>query len=203
MMSFGDLPVIERLMKRRTPLLEQAYADPRLSPPASSGGRLFDAVAAAVGICFESQEYEGHAATELEAAISAEDLAEAQAGERYPIGIPKHPTLDLPYLELKGMWTAILGDLYAEVRPGLISARFHVALAEAVVRLAESVRRQEGELRTVVLSGGCYLNRHLLEWTTTVLERSGFRVLTPARFPAHDGAIALGQAAIAAARTTR
>ena len=202
-MNFGDLPVIERLLARRTELLEKALADPALSPPATSGGRLFDAVSAAAGVCFEQQGYEGHAAIELEATISADDLSEAERSDRYPIGLPKHPELDLPYLEFKGLWSAILGDVYAETRPGLISARFHVALAEALVRMAISIRKQEGELATVVLGGGCFQNRHLLELTSRKLVSSGFRTLTPARLPAHDGGLSLGQAAIASAQLTR
>ena len=201
--NFGDLPVVEALNKRVSPLLEQTLDDPIHSPPASSGGRLFDAVAAAVGICFEVQTYEGQAASELEATVTAEDLAQAEAEERYPIGIPKHPTLDLPYLEFRGMWSAILGDLFAQTRTGLISARFHVALAEALARMADMIRKQEGELSTVALAGGCFLNRHLLELTAQKLEQLGFRTLTPVRWPAHDGAIALGQAVVAAAQLTR
>ena len=202
-MSFGDLPVVADLLARSTPLLEKVMADPALSPPASSGGRLFDAVSAALGICVEAQDYEGQAASELEACITPDDLAEAEAGERYPIGLPKHPTLGLPYLEFRGLWAAILGDLYAETRAGLVSARFHVALAEAMVRMADTIRRQEDNLSTVALCGGCFQNRQLLELTSTKLGQAGFRSLTPVRLPAHDGGIAFGQAAVAAAKLTR
>ena len=198
-MSFGDLPLVQRLLGREASELDRTEAN----PTASSVDRLFEAVAAAVDLCFERQAYEGHAASALEAVITPEDLAEAKAGERYPIGLPTHPELDLPYVEPRGMWAAILGDLYAETRPGLISARFHVALAEAIVRMAEATRKREDNVQTVVLGGGGWLNRHLLELTVESLERAGFRVLTPVRFPAHDGGVAIGQAAIAAARLTR
>ena len=202
-MSFGDLPIVQRVLQRRTPELERTWGDRSRSPVVTSAARLFDAVAASVDICFDQQAYDGHAAAGLEAAIAPEDLAEAAAGERYPIGLPTDPERHLPYIETRGMWAAILGDLYAETRPGLISARFHVALAEGMVRMAESIRKREGQLETVVLGGAGWLDRHLFEWTTRQLERVGFRVLTPVRFPAHDGGIALGQAAIAAARMTR
>ncbi|MCA9549071.1 MAG: carbamoyltransferase HypF [Myxococcales bacterium] len=201
--NFGDLPVIQALRAKPVAMLEQALAKGLGSPLASSAGRLFDAVAAAVGICFEAAEYEGQAAIELEAAITPADLEEALEGERYPVGIPNHPELDLPYIEPKGLWSAILGDVYAETRPGLISARFHVALAETLVRLVELVQKREEGLKTVALAGGVFQNAHLLTLTKEGLERAGLTTLTASRLPAHDGAIALGQAAVAAARLQR
>ena len=202
--NFGDLPVVQRLLARGSELLEQALQDPALSPLSSSGGRLFDAVSAAVGLCFESQDYEGQAPIELEAAVTAADIETALAGERYPIGFPKHPDLDVPYFEFRGLWTAVLGDLYADVPPGLISARFHVALSEAIARMADVVRRQEeGAVQTVALGGGCFQNKYLLELTAGQLEQLGFDVLTPVRLPANDGGLAFGQAAVAAAQLKR
>ncbi|MEM7675151.1 MAG: Sua5/YciO/YrdC/YwlC family protein, partial [Myxococcota bacterium] len=218
--NFGELPVVKDLLDRATPLLEQARADTALSPLASSAGRLFDAVSAAVGVCTTTQAYEGQAAIELEAVMSSEDLASARVEERYPIGIPQHPELKIPYLEFRGLWSAILGDLFASVSPSRISARFHVALAEALVRVAQMVRsRKQRDYETgshdphgnphrqhpftVALGGGCFQNRVLLTLTVEGLEAAGFRVLAPSRFPANDGCIALGQAAIAAARLTR
>lgn len=201
--NFAGLPCIDALLAKRSPLLEQVLENPSVSPLASSGGRLFDAVAAAVGICFERIEYEGQAAIELENAIEDKQLEGALAGERYPIAIPTHPELDLPYLEFKGMWSAILGDLFAEVPPGLISARFHVALAEAIVRAAELIRKRVGDIPAAALSGGCFQNRRLLELCSEGLTKAGFQTLTPERLPAHDGGIALGQAAVGAAKLTR
>lgn len=201
--NFGDLPIIQRLKARKAPLVEQAIVNSSLSPLASSCGRLFDAVAAAVGIQFEQIEYEGQAAAELEASITPDDLEEALATERYPIGVPTHPSLDIPYLEFKGLWCAILGDLFAETRPGLISARFHVALAETLVRVAKLLRGRFPEIATVALGGGCFVNRILSELTHDGLVQEGFHVLLPTRLPAHDGGLALGQAATAAAQMKR
>lgn len=198
-MSFGDLPVVQALLQKPRELLEPALQS---APKASSCGRLFDAVAAAVGVAFESVSYEGQAPSELESLITAEHLKAALEGERYPIGMPR---LDggLPYLEWLGMWRAILGDLFMDSPPGLVAARFHVALAEALVRMAEVLRDDTGAPKTVVLSGGCFQNATLLRLTREGMQAAGFAVLEPVRYPAHDGAIALGQAVVAAARARK
>jgi hydrogenase maturation protein HypF len=197
--NFGDLPVVAALRDRPVTALETVLASTDHSPLASSAGRLFDAVAAAVGIRFDGIQYEGQAAMELEAQVGPDDLVAALDEERYPIAIPQLPG-GLPYLEWLGLWRAVLGDLYVRTPTPRIAARFHVALADALVRMAELVRRREETLATVVLGGGCFQNHILLELTVDGLRRSGFRVLFPERFPAHDGGLALGQAAVAAAQ---
>ncbi|MEO0601744.1 MAG: carbamoyltransferase HypF, partial [Myxococcota bacterium] len=164
--NFGDLPVLERLQARPTELLESMLADPSLAPLASSTGRLFDAVAAALDLHADGISYEGQAAMALEGLIDDDALAEAREGatrgELYPLGWPTHPALGLPYLEPVQMWRAILGDLATDASPALIAARFHVALAAALARFAGRVAR-EHELDTVALSGGVFANRVLTE----------------------------------------
>jgi hydrogenase maturation protein HypF len=81
----------------------------------------------------------------------------------------------------------------------MIAARFHAGLANAIAEACQRVRTAWG-LNTVALSGGVFQNRVLLEQVVTRLERSGFTVLEHRRLPANDGGLALGQAAIAAAR---
>jgi len=86
----------------------------------------------------------------------------------------------------------------------VIAARFHRSLAHVVASMVRKVlppRVEAGAARpTVVLSGGCFQNRILLEQTVRHLAEGGFEVLTHARIPSNDGGIALGQAAIAAAQ---
>lgn len=196
-MNFGELPVVRTLMDRPRATLDSLLAT-KHAPRASSCGRLFDAVAAAIGLCFEAVSYEGQAAMALEALVGSEELARADGEERYPIGIPK---LDdgTPYLEPLGMWNAILGDLHCETPPAMIAARFHVALAEAIVRMVQQIATRE-TLQTVVLAGGCFQNRILLERVGRALREDGLTTLEPVRFPAHDGALSLGQAVVAAAK---
>ncbi|MEM1022937.1 MAG: carbamoyltransferase HypF [Myxococcota bacterium] len=194
---FGGLPVLDRLSARRSPMLESAMEK---APRTSSCGRLFDAVAAALDLHAEAISFEGQAAMALEASITSDDLDAALKEERYPIGIPSLDN-DLPYLEFLGMWRGILGDLCTGISRSRIAARFHVALSDALVRMTSLLRQREGGvLRRVVLGGGCFQNRILLETTESGLRAAGFDVLSPVRFPAHDGGLALGQAAVASAK---
>lgn len=84
----------------------------------------------------------------------------------------------------------ILADVAQGVPPGRISARFHNALAEAIVAVAQRF----GETR-VVLSGGCFQNRYLTERAVARLTAAGFKPYWQQRVPPNDGGIALGQAA--------
>ena len=100
------------------------------------------------------------------------------------------------------MWRALLGDLARGTPAGVIAARFHRGLARALVSMTVQVRGPERGTRfdTVALSGGCFQNRVLFEETSRRLEAAGLRVLSHAAVPPNDGGLALGQAAIAAAR---
>jgi len=80
-----------------------------------------------------------------------------------------------------------------------VAARFHGALAQATARACVLAAARSG-LATVVLSGGAFQNRVLLERTSALLGEAGLRVLVPRRLPPNDGGIAFGQAAIAAVR---
>jgi hydrogenase maturation protein HypF len=80
-----------------------------------------------------------------------------------------------------------------------MSARFHKGLARALVTMAAKLRSGAG-FDTVALSGGCFQNKLLFAQTLQRLEAQGFKVLYHQRVPAHDGGLALGQAAIGAAR---
>lgn len=171
------------------------------APLASSCGRLFDAVAAAVGLCFEQQSYEGEAAQRLEAAIDPRALAEDEA-EIYPFELARLPN-GLPYLEPLAMWSALLGDLANATPTGVIAARFHRGLARGLAQLVGKLARAGGSrglFDTVALSGGCFANRVLFEELARRLRGNGFRVLAHRRIPTGDGGIALGQAAVCAAQ---
>jgi hydrogenase maturation protein HypF len=161
------------------------------SPVTTSAGRLFDAVSALCGIRTTVHE-EGRAAAELEA-VAAE-------GERgaYPLPIINGDAL---VLDARETVRAILGDLSAGTSPAIVSARFHNGLADATARAVSRLAERRG-VRTAVLSGGVFQNRLLLERCAGALGQTGLRVLTPQRLPPNDGAIAYGQAAVAAARLT-
>ena len=94
---------------------------------------------------------------------------------------------------------AIDRDVGRGVGAGTIAARFHHALADATAAECAQLAADRG-LELVVLSGGAFQNRRLLERTAAGLERAGLRVLVPERLPPNDGGVSFGQAAVAAAR---
>ncbi|CDX14247.1 carbamoyl phosphate phosphatase, (NiFe) Hydrogenase maturation protein [Mesorhizobium plurifarium] len=202
-MNFGELEIFRALAGKPRATLDAIIKGGVNSPPASSCGRLFDAVAAALGICFERQAYEGEAAMRLEAMVCRKTMVEEGDELAYPLAIPNLKGSGLPYVEPVAMWNAILGDLVLRTPVGVMAARFHKGLANVLVAMALKLARRAGEtgprFETVALSGGCFHNRVLLEETTRRLEEKEFEVLTHAEVPAGDGGVALGQAAIAAA----
>jgi hydrogenase maturation protein HypF len=166
------------------------------SPQTSSMGRLFDAVASLIGLR-QQMRFEGQAAMELEFAldgIEMDDCYELRVAAREdarPTTTP-NPALRTPHsafvLDWSPMIEAILSDVQKGVAIGRISAKFHNALAEAVVTVA----KKTGE-RRVVLSGGCFQNRYLTERTVRRLQAEGFQPYWHQRVPPNDGGIALGQ----------
>lgn len=174
------------------------------SPPASSCGRLFDAAAAAAGVCRERAYYEGQAAIEFEALADERTMRDELDDLAYPFEISQHKGNGLPYVEPFPMWHALLGDLMRGTRPAVISARFHKGLAIVIARMVEKLSRNEsdeGPIDTVALSGGVFQNCVLLQQIEKRLASLGFRVLTHRRVPTNDGGLALGQAAVAVARS--
>ena len=202
-MNFAGLELFADLQRRPRATLDAMIRRGVNAPKASSCGRLFDAVAAALNLCRDRQAYEGEAAARLEAIVDHDATARDQE-HAYPFTIPNSPDSGLPYVEPAAMWRAILGDLIHGAPASLIAARFHKGLAQIVVAMARKLaaRDDKGGARfeTVALSGGCFQNRALFEEVALGLERSGFRLLTHAEVPANDGGLSLGQAAIGAAR---
>jgi len=179
------------------------------APLTSSAGRLFDAVAAILGVRDEIH-YEGQAAIELEqladpaetaAYPSAIETAASEAGTFEMPGTPAQGSgSEGPFLASGAdLIRAVADDLTAGVSREIIAARFHSGLADLIVDGCELLRDRHG-LSTVALSGGVFQNLLLLRHTVTRLEARGFTVLTHSRVPCNDGGISLGQAVIAAAR---
>ncbi len=161
------------------------------SPLASSCGRLFDAVAAAVGVCAEEISYEGQAAMELEALCGRE---RADGGYGFAWGDED----GLLRLDPAPMWRGLVNDLAAGETAAVVARRFHDGLAHTIVELALCFAREHG-VGKVVLSGGVFQNHCLFEAVSSRLGTE-LEVLTQQSVPMNDGGLALGQAAIAAAR---
>jgi hydrogenase maturation protein HypF len=149
----------------------------------SSCGRLFDAVAALVGLRTEVN-FEGQAAIELEA------IVDASCEQRYPFDIGGEE------LDFRAMMERIVKEVAA---PSVVAARFHNTLAAAIHEMCLRMRRESG-LKRVCLSGGTFQNMRLLGLTARALRGSGFELFLHRQVPPNDGGIALGQAAIAAER---
>jgi hydrogenase maturation protein HypF len=161
-----------------------------LAPVTTSAGRLFDAIAALCGVR-ASVRYEGQAAIELESAVDRSERGE------YAITLQSRDgALEL---DPRAAVTAVASERAQGVAVGVVAARFHIGLARATARACEQIAREQ-DLSTVVLSGGVFQNRMLLELTVAELGRAGLSVLVPERLPAGDGGISYGQAAVAAAR---
>ena len=204
-MNYAELELHAFLAAKPRALLDQMIAGGINSPLASSCGRLFDAVAAAAGVCRERTMYEGQAAIEFEALVDRRTLDGEDDELAYPFAIPRLKAGGMPYIEPYAMWQALLGDLILSTPVPVIAARFHKGLAITIARLIDKlVQRQSEEVEpftTVALSGGVFQNRVLLEQVLRRLDGSGLRVLTHRQLPSNDGGLALGQAVIAAART--
>ncbi|MGH3077591.1 MAG: carbamoyltransferase HypF [Gaiellaceae bacterium] len=152
------------------------------APPSSGAGRLFDAVAAILGVR-ERVSYEGQAAIELE--HFAGDVLAAPYGCRTTDGVVHGADLV----------AAAHDDLRAGRDLGEIAAAFHEGVAAAFAAACTSAAES-----TVVLSGGCLQNLRLLDSLRSRLEAAGLRVLTHVAVPPNDAGVSYGQAAVAAAR---
>lgn len=189
---FNDLAAIQELQEKPVGLLDQMRRQGINSPLGSSAGRLFDAVAAVLGICTESIAHEAQAAMELECLASS--AIESERANGYRLDVDEG---DLLTISWRSLWSGVLDDLRSGVPRSSIAARFHTGLGEGIAAIASSMARQR-ELSTAVLSGGVFQNRLLLEIVTDQLRQSGLTVLSPSDLPANDGGLSLGQAAIAA-----
>ncbi len=200
-MNYRELELHDFLAAQPRTLLDGMLAKQVNSPLASSCGRLFDAVAAAMGICREHAAYEGQGAVEMEALVDHAVLHFEDDELGYPFGIPRLKGSHLPYIEPLAMWTALLGDLILKTPVPTMAARFHKGLARVIVTMVDKVSNaHEQPLRVVALSGGVFQNKVLLERVSGQLRAAGYTVLTHRRVPCNDGGLALGQAAVAAAR---
>jgi hydrogenase maturation protein HypF len=156
------------------------------SPLTSSMGRLFDAVASLLGLCQRS-EYEGQAGLRLEA-----------AARNYPHAVQPYPfdvrEVDGGLLEVD--WGPMILALMRDAsEPGRAAACFHLTLAEMVLQVALRT-----ESTVVALTGGCFQNRLLSEWTANRLASHSLRVYLHELVPPNDGGLAYGQLAFAAGR---
>jgi hydrogenase maturation protein HypF len=191
-LEMRDLAPVAAFAPRERAVLGRMLAGGINAPWTSSAGRLFDAVAALLGIRQETS-YEGQAASELEWAIST-----LQSDAHYPLELrlgEDDTGSQVLILDWEPALRALLADIRSGTAPAAIAAAFHNGLACAIVDVAARVGAKR-----VALSGGCFQNRYLMEGTVRGLCDAGFEPYWHERVPPNDGGLALGQIAWAARR---
>jgi len=183
------LAAIRQAGERNVRLIARLVERNLNTPPTSSAGRLFDAVAALAGVPGSWRTtYEGQAAIELELA------AKGHAISGYPFRLRDEEAGWIA--ETQEVIAGVVEDVLSGREAGEVSAKFHRTMAEMVVCGCERVRRGDGT-SVVALSGGTFQNMLLLEAATEMLENKGFTVHRHRRVPTGDGGLALGQAILA------
>ncbi|GBE92825.1 carbamoyltransferase HypF [Nostoc cycadae] len=194
---YTDLEILKFLQRKPLNLLNQLIEKGINSPPASSVGRLFDAVAAAIGICPEECSYEGQAAIALENLVDVNILNNNEEKLIYPLNFSFSDNIYC--IDSAPMWSALLSDLQQQIPQSVIAAKFHKSLANAVVNMVKLLC-QEYQISQVVLTGGVFQNTILFQLVTQQLQELKINVLTHSLVPTNDGGLSLGQAIITAAK---
>jgi hydrogenase maturation protein HypF len=175
------IPIVLRMIGRRLN-----------SPPTTSMGRLFDAMAALLGVRARVT-FEGQAAMELEWLASTSD-----ANDAYPFGIVTEQGSDALVIDTRPIIHAVIGALRRGEPAPDIARRFHNTVADLTVRVTSRLG-EETAIDDVVLTGGVFQNALLLETAKSRLLNLGLRVHLHSRVPANDGGLSLGQLAVAVA----
>lgn len=149
------------------------------TPLTSSVGRLFDGVASLLNVRHKAS-FEGQAAMELEYIIE-----DSCTDEYYPVEIGSLTPIIIDWSKLI---QGILTDASGNVPLSTISVKFHNSLVEIIVKIAEQIGENQ-----IVLTGGCFQNRYLIERTIKKLQAANFHPYWHQRIPPNDGGICLGQ----------
>ncbi|MCF8234594.1 MAG: carbamoyltransferase HypF [Bacteroidales bacterium] len=181
-----DIPFLNKIDPHELSLVRGMLKNNMNSPLTSSTGRLFDAVAALTGLCLDSSFH-------AEAPMRLESIIGSNLTDAYSFKIENNT------ISLKPAFEEILRDIAQNEDVGTISARFHNTVININFEAAKAISEESG-LNKVVLSGGTFQNRYLLEKTEKLLQKNAFNVYTHGRIPANDGGLALGQLLIAAKR---
>jgi hydrogenase maturation protein HypF len=194
--QFAELELIQFLQQQPLATLETMLARGLNSPLTSSCGRLFDAVAAALGCSRTKISYEGQAAIELEA-LTPPVLLAYVAG--YPFALERNAQ-GLWEIDPAPLWYTLLHDLQTGYDRGSVAAQFHRGLIDVLMETAQRLRSDYPDIQAIALSGGVFQNALLFTGLLEKLQAVGLPILTHANVPTNDGGLALGQAAIGAAR---
>jgi hydrogenase maturation protein HypF len=190
-----DLPPVRAASASELAGLERQLQRNAFCVPTSSMGRLFDAVSSLVGLR-HIVTYEAQAAIELERLAAGVGDGAAGSGDRahaYRFSVDGDQIDPGPVLQ------AIVDDWRQGCSPAAIAAGFHHAVARLIAETASGLCARTG-IDSVALSGGVFQNILLMAAVRAELARCQLTVLTHRVVPPNDGGLALGQAAIVAAR---
>jgi hydrogenase maturation protein HypF len=180
------IPFVRQLDRAKAEVLVRAMAAEIQCPLTSSCGRLFDAVAALIGVR-QTNTFEGQAAMELEMLAPTNGNLGSYRTE---------PGEEQTVLDPEPIIRGVVNELVAGTPAPVISQRFHNSLAELFATACAGAA--DPGPRQVVLSGGCMQNQYFVGRLATRLSERAFRVYTHQQVPPNDGGLALGQIMVAA-----
>jgi len=189
--TFGvvpDLPIFHTVAEKERNIVEAMIRRRQNTVETSSCGRLFDAVAAIVGLSAKVS-FEGQAAIQLET------IAEAGVTTHYPFEIESSEPWQI---DMRPAIREIANEVRRGAPAAVVSARFHNTMAVLIAEVCLRLRRSD-RLNRVCLSGGTFQNVFLLSRSVAALRRRGFEVFLHSKVPPNDGGLSLGQAVVAAA----
>ena len=183
------LPLFRKIDSGEIHMLTSMIDQSLNTPLISSSGRLFDAMAAILGINYRAT-YQAEAPMKLEA------IADPREKGTYPFEIREGVVCFYP------MFEQVIGDLEKGTDAGIISGRFHNSLVRLIRELALQIRAEK-DINRVVLSGGSFQNRILTRKIYSILTEEGFTVYISGQVPANDQGICVGQLAVGSAVKNR
>ncbi|MCX8081948.1 MAG: carbamoyltransferase HypF [bacterium] len=179
------IPFIERYRSKTEFILDMFKKDINCVP-VSSMGRLFDGVSSILGIS-ENITYEAQPAIELEM------IAKKTEGKPYKYGIREESSL---IIDLLPLIKSIVDDIKSGISTEKISYKFHRTISAIITRICKRIKEERGIYR-VVLSGGVFQNKLLLDIVWKELQENNFSVFCHHNLPTNDGCISAGQSVIA------
>ncbi|MEI8224659.1 MAG: carbamoyltransferase HypF, partial [Bacteroidota bacterium] len=179
--DYKSVPLFKLIDDQKLLLVKEMIVKKMNSPMTSGAGRLFDAVSAILGFC-SAATFDSEAPMRLESAIDGE------TNDFYPFRAAKT-------IVFADTIKAIMKDLPRQ-KISVISAKFHNTVAQVILEVSRQIRK-DTSLNKVILSGGVFQNKYLLEKSSYLLTRNRFKVFTNHLVPANDGGISLGQLVIA------
>ena len=179
--DYNSIPLFRKIENSDLTLVLEMLCKNINTPLSSGAGRLFDAVAALAGLCTV-------ASFDSEPPMRLESAVKKGVNLEYPFSVSE-------VISFTGMFDEILKDI-KKGETDMIPVKFHNTIAQLILELSEKMQNETG-LKKVIMSGGVFQNRYLLERSSRLLRKAGFDVFTHHIIPSNDGGISVGQMAVA------